>query len=66
MVVIIIIVVVLIMALLAVFGVFSSNDAADGSKPMTEAIQSIDAEFKGSIDAKIAELSAGGYDAVGG
>lgn len=62
--VIIIVVVALIMALLAVFGVFSSNDAADGSKPMTEAIQTIDAEFKGSIDAKIAELSTGGYDEV--
>ena len=62
--VVIIIVVVLIVALLSVFGVFSANEAADGSKPMTEAIQTINSEFKTSIDEKIAELSSSGADAV--
>jgi len=34
------------------FGVFSSNDAAEG-RPMTEAIQEINSDFVSSIDAKI-------------
>lgn len=45
-------------------GVFASNETEDGSRPMTEAIQSIDGEFRAAIDAKIAELSAGDYDSI--
>lgn len=55
--VVVIIVVVLIVALLAVFGVFSANESADGSKPMTEAIETINAEFQTSVNGRIAELS---------
>ena len=57
--VVIIIVVVLVIALLSVFGVFSANEAPDGSKPMTEAIERINAEFKDAMQTKITELSAG-------
>lgn len=63
--VVIIVVAALIIALLAVFGVFSANEAPDGSKPMTEAIESINAEFSAVMDAKIAELNAqNGADVV--
>lgn len=63
--VVIIIVVVLVVALLAVFGVFSANETTDGSKPMTEAIETINGEFAASMQAKISELTAqGGADAV--
>ena len=59
------IVVVLVVALLAVFGVFSSNESADGGKPMTEAIEGINAEFQSGMQSKINELSAqGGADVV--
>ncbi len=51
------IVVVLVVGLLAVFGVFSSNESADGGKPMTEAIEGINAEFKTAMQTKISELS---------
>lgn len=54
--VVIIIVVVLVVALLAIFGVFSANESADGGKPMTEAIEKIDAEFQGEMQSRIAEL----------
>ena len=63
--VVIIIVVVLVVGLLAVFGVFSSNESADGGKPMTEAIEGINAEFQSGMQSKINELSAqGGADVV--
>lgn len=62
----VIIVAIAVVALIvcACCGVFASNETEDGSKPMTEAIQTIDTEFRSGIDAKIAELSAGGYDEV--
>ena len=56
--VVIIIAVVLVIALLSLFGVFSANESADGSKPMTEAIESINAEFKTAMQTKIFELSS--------
>ena len=56
--VVIIIVAVLVIALLAMFGVFSANEAADGSKPMTEAIESINAGFQSEMQNRIAELSS--------
>lgn len=63
--IVIIIVVVLVVGLLAVFGVFSSNESADGGKPMTEAIEGINAEFQSGMQSKINELSAqGGADVV--
>ena len=63
--VVIIIVVVLVVGLLAVFGVLSSNESADGGKPMTEAIEGINAEFQSGMQSKINELSAqGGADVV--
>ena len=56
---------VLVVALLSLFGVFSANEAADGDKPMTEAIEAINTEFKDEIESKIAELTAqGAADAV--
>ena len=57
--VVILIVVVLVIALLSVFGVFSANEASDGSKPMTETIETINAEFYDSAQKKIDELSEG-------
>ena len=51
---------VLVIALLSLFGVFSANEAADGDKPMTEAIETINIEFKEEIESKIAELTAQG------
>lgn len=63
--VVIIIVAVLVIALLAMFGVFSANEAADGSKPMTEAIESINAGFLSEMQNRIAELSSqSGADVV--
>lgn len=64
-VVIIIVAAVLVIALLAMFGVFSANEAADGSKPMTEAIESINAGFQSEMQNRIAELSSqSGADVV--
>ena len=62
----VIIVAIAVVALIvcACCGVFASNETADGSRPMTEAIQTIDGEFRSSIDAKIADLSVGNYDAI--
>ena len=62
----IIIVAICVIALIvcACCGVFASNETEDGSRPMTEAIQTIDGEFRSSIDSKIADLSVGNYDAV--
>lgn len=57
--VVILIVVVLVIALLSVFGVFSANEVSDGSKPMTETIETINAEFYDSAQEKIDELSEG-------
>ena len=56
------VVIIVIVALIAVvlclcFGVFSSNESADGT-PMTDAIVSIDDEFTASIQARIDELTA--------
>ena len=51
---------VLVIALLSLFGVFSANEAADGDKPMTEAIEAINTEFKDEIESKVAELTAQG------
>ena len=63
--VVIIIVIVLVIALLSLFGVFSANESADGSKPMTEAIESINAEFQGEMQSRIAEMSSqSGADVV--
>ncbi|HMM32093.1 MAG TPA: C40 family peptidase [Clostridia bacterium] len=50
--------------LCSAFGLFSSNETEDGSKPTTAAITQIDMEFKTQIDRKIEHLSAGGCDAV--
>ena len=56
---------VLVVALLSLFGVFFANEAADGGKPMTEAIETINTEFKNEIESRIAELTAqGAADAV--
>lgn len=55
--VVIIVVVVLVIALLAVFGVFSANEGPDGSKPLTEAIETIDDSFHAEIQTKITSLS---------
>ena len=54
----IIVVVVLVVALLAIFGVFSANEAPDGSKPLTEAIETIDDAYHLEIKEKIASLTA--------
>ena len=62
--VVIIIVIVLVIALLSLFGVFSANESADGSKPMTEAIEAINTEFKNEIESRIAKLTAQGADDV--
>lgn len=51
---------VLVVALLSLFGVFSANEAADSGKPMNEAIETINTEFKEEIESKIAELTAQG------
>lgn len=51
---------VLVIALLSLFGVFSANEAADSGKPMNEAIETINTEFKEEIESKIAELTAQG------
>lgn len=62
----VIIVAICVVALIvcACCGVFASNETEDGSKPMTEAIQTIDGEFRAGIDAKITDLSSGDYDAI--
>lgn len=62
----VIIVAICVIALIvcACCGVFASNETEDGSRPMTEAIQTIDGEFRSAIDTKIADLSAGDYDGV--
>ncbi len=63
--VVIIIVAVLVIALMSLFGVFSANESADGSKPMTEAIESINAGFQSEMQNRIAELSSqSGADVV--
>ncbi|MBQ3663000.1 MAG: C40 family peptidase [Clostridia bacterium] len=50
--------------LLSAFGIFWSNDTEEGN-PMTEVIQSIDTEYRSSIDMHIAELSSEeAYDEV--
>lgn len=56
------VVIIVVVALIAVvlclcFGVFSSNESADGT-PMTDAIVSIDDEFSASIQARIDDLTA--------
>ena len=56
------VVIIVVVALIAVvlclcFGVFSSNESADGT-PMTDAIVSIDDEFTAFIQARIDELTA--------
>ena len=45
------------------FGIFYSNEAEDGT-PMTDAIMEIDMGFRSEVDATIAELSDGAYDAI--
>jgi len=62
----VIIVAICVVALIvcACCGVFASNETEDGSKPMTEAIQTIDGEFRAGIDSKIADLSSGDYDEI--
>lgn len=56
--VVIIIVAVLVIALLTMFGVFSANESADDGKPMTDAIESINAEFQSEMQNNISELSS--------
>lgn len=46
------------------FGVFTADKTADGSRPLSEAVFSIDAAFRAEMDAKIAQLSTGEYDKV--
>lgn len=46
------------------FGVFMADETEDGSKPMTEAVTQIDAEFRAEMDARIADLTIGDYDEV--
>lgn len=56
--VVIIIVAVLVIALLAMLGVFSANESADDGKPMTDVIESINAEFQSEMQNNISELSS--------
>ena len=63
------VVVIVVIAVVAVIvcaccGVFASNETADGSKPMTEAIRTIDSEFRTSISDTIEGYSEGDYDEV--
>lgn len=44
------------------FGVFASNEGVD--RPMTAAIQEIDAEFRKGISRQVMSLSAGDYDKI--
>lgn len=60
---IIVIVAVVAAILCSAFGLFYSNETADGA-PMTEIISSIDTEYRSGIDAKITELSVGDYDDI--
>lgn len=46
------------------FGVFAADESEDGSKPLTEAVTKIDAEFRSEMDARIADLTVGDYDEV--
>ena len=62
------IVIILAVALVAVilcacFGVFASNETAEGN-PMTAVILEIDTEFRAGIEAEIARLSTGDYDEI--
>lgn len=64
----VVVVVILIIAVVAIilcsaFGVFWSNETAEGT-PMTEVISTIDLEFTTNIDNEIARLSAGGADEI--
>ena len=47
---------VLVSALLSVFGIFSANEASDGTQPLTDAIEQINAEFKGDVAGRIATI----------
>ena len=63
------VVVIVVIAVVAVIvcaccGVFASNETADGSKPMTEAIRTIDSEFRTSISDTIEGYSESDYDEV--
>lgn len=54
--VVMVILTVLVAALLSVFGIFSANEASDGTQPLTDAIEQINAEFKGDIAGRIAAI----------
>jgi len=56
--VIMIVLTVLVAALLSVFGIFSANEASDGTQPLTDAIEQINVEFKGDIAGRIASIKA--------
>lgn len=47
---------VLVAALLSVFGIFSANEASDGTQPLTDAIEQINAEFKADVAGRIASM----------
>ena len=55
--IVVVIVAVLLVVVLSIFGVFSANDSVDGGKPMTEAIQVINADFQNEMQTRIAELA---------
>lgn len=54
--VVMVILTVLVAALLSVFGIFSANEASDGTQPLTDAIEQINAEFKGDVAGHIASI----------
>lgn len=56
--VIMVVLTVLVAALLSVFGIFWANEASDGTQPLTDAIEQINAEFKGDVAGKIALIKA--------
>lgn len=47
---------ILVAALLSAFGIFSANEASDGTQPLTDAIEQINAEFKGDVAGRIASM----------
>ncbi len=59
--VVILIIAVVAIILFSAFGVFWSNETAEGT-PMTEVISTIDLEFTTNIDNEIARLFTGGAD----
>ena len=56
--VVLVVLTVLVAALLSVFGIFSANEAANGTQPLTDAILQINAEFKSDVAGRIASIKA--------